>query len=107
MFTNGEIGQENRLKVTETMLNVNGKNLPVGIINRTYELLEPNEIIRTEPKARELAQKLLDEKKKTELKSAEIVSADEKGRVSNGEYVLTGKYVCIEDICVEEELVIE
>ena len=107
MFTNGEIGQENRLKATETMLNVNGKNLPVGIINRTYELLEPNEIIRTEPKARELAQKLLDEKKKTELKSAEIVSADEKGRVSNGEYVLTGKYVCIEDICVEEELVIE
>jgi len=107
MFTDGKIEQENQLKVSERMLRANGKSLPVGIIHRSYELLEKREIIRTESEAKDLAYRLLEEKKKTELSSAEIKSAEEKGELVNGEFVLTGKYECIEDISLEEQLIVE
>ncbi|HPU58702.1 MAG TPA: sporulation protein YqfD, partial [Candidatus Avimonas sp.] len=107
MFTDGKIEQENQLKVSERMLRANGKSLPVGVIHRSYELLEKREIIRTESEAKDLAYRLLEEKKKTELSSAEIKSAEEKGELVNGEFVLTGKYECIEDISLEEQLIVE
>jgi similar to stage IV sporulation protein len=107
MFTDGKIEQENRLQITKNMLKVNGIHLPVGIINRSYELLELNEIVRTESQAKELAHKLLSEKKLSELASVEIINANEKGMIANGEYVLTGEYDCIEDICIEEQLIVE
>lgn len=106
MFTDGKIEQQNKLSITRNMLNVNGISLPLGIICKSYELMEYRDIVRTESQAKELAKKRLKEKKK-ELAGVEIIKENEKGELKNGRYVLSGVYDCIEDICMEEELVIE
>jgi hypothetical protein len=107
MFTDGTIEQQSELKISKNMLVMNGIDLPIGIINRTYVLLEQTEIVRTQAQAKELAAKRLAEKKKNQLASVEILSANEKDWLNNGKYSIKGIYTCIEDICMEEQLIVE
>ncbi|MDD2362277.1 MAG: sporulation protein YqfD, partial [Oscillospiraceae bacterium] len=107
LYTNGKIEQKNKLTVFKNMLNVNGIDLPIGFINHNYELLEPDEIIHSEQEAQAIAKKMLQDKKENELAGAEILTADEKCEIQNGCYIITGRYSCIEDICMEEQLIVE
>lgn len=107
MYTDGKIEQKNRLTVSKNMLEINGIELPVGIVNRRYELLAMKEITRTEQEASVLAGQRLEAKKNNELAAVQILSAKETGSVKNGQYIITGEYTCIEDICMEEQLLVE
>ena len=51
MFTDGKIEQQNKLSITRNMLNVNGISLPLGIICKSYELMEYR--ILSEPSPRQ------------------------------------------------------
>ncbi|MDD2417710.1 MAG: sporulation protein YqfD [Oscillospiraceae bacterium] len=107
LYTNGKIEQKNKLTISKNMLNVNHIDLPVGFISHNYQLLEPGEVVRSEQEAQILAKKMLQDKKENELAGAEIVTTDEKGEIKNGCYVITGRYDCIENICMEEQLLVE
>lgn len=48
----------------------------------------------------------LDAREAGELAGTDIQSTSRNGRVENGYYILTGTYVCIEDIGVEEQILI-
>ena len=55
---------------------------------------------------REAAAKL-DAREAGELAGTDIQSTSRNGRVENGYYILTGTYVCIEDIGVEEQILLD
>lgn len=107
LYTDGPIDAGANVTVDRRLLTANGLELPVGFLNRRYELLQQTEIVRTEEEAAVLAKQQIDEKATAELSSAQIQSANESGTVTNGCYVLKGEYVCIMDIGVEEPLNIE
>ena len=56
--------------------------------------------------AASLAAARLDERERSELAGAEIQSSTRSGRVENNLYILTGRYACIEDIGVEEQILL-
>ncbi len=107
MYTDGEIEQPNKLTVSRMMLDVNGIELPVGIIQRRYDILSPVEIERTEQQAEQLAKQRLEKKKSDDLSSVQIVSSSQNGKIQDGQYIFKGEYTCIEDICMEEQIIID
>lgn len=107
LFTDGTIPKEHALETHRHMLTAYGKALPVGFVCDRYTLLEPSPVSRTEEEAAELAAALLHERELAELGRAEITASDRTGRVENGVYSLTGTYVCIEDIGVEEQIYLD
>ena len=107
LFTDGPIEGQTSLTVERHIARANGVELPVGVISRRYDFLEPTLVTRTEDEAKALAAARLADRVKSELSAAEITDRHETGELRDGCYVLTGEYVCIENIGVEEQLVIE
>lgn len=107
LYTDGPIDEENIATTSRHPLTANGINLPVGFINRRYELLQQTEIVRTEEEAAQLAKQQIDEDVKNELSAAQILSSNDDETVRDGCYVLKSEYLCIMDIGVEEPLNLE
>lgn len=107
LYTSGEIEQENTLTISRRMINVNGVELPLGIIVRRYELLKSVEITRTEKQAEQLARQRLEDKKSGTFNNVQIISSQENRAPDKNYYILKGDYVCIEDICMEEQIIVE
>ncbi len=104
LFTDGPIDAEYALELDERPVMANGIALPVGYTGRTYRLLAPAEIVRSEDEAALLAAELLEGKVAGELGAVTITARTQAGRLEDGWYVLTGQYTCTEDIGVEEQL---
>lgn len=104
LFTDGPIDAEYALELDERPVMANGIALPVGYTGRTYRLLAPAEIVRSEEEAALLAAELLEGKVAGELGAVTITARTQAGRLEDGWYVLTGQYTCTEDIGVEEQL---
>ena len=107
LYTNGTVPKDCDLSTHRHMLTAYGKELPVGFLCEEYRLLETASVARTEEEAASLAHQLLDERELAELGQAEVLSSSREGRVENGVYILTGTYVCREDIGVEEQLYVD
>ncbi len=106
LYTDGPIEEQTALTSTKHMLRAGGIDLPVGIVNRRYSMIEPTSIVRTEEEAAALAVQRLAERVENELSAAEITDRREAGGMQDGRYVLTGEYTCIEEIGIEEQLLI-
>lgn len=104
LYSDGPLEGNYRLVEKAHFLTANGRRLPLGVTNRYYHRLSPAVIRRTETEAAALAAQLLEEKERTELAEAEIRERRTQGLVKEGFYILSGDYVCIEDIGVEEPL---
>ena len=104
LYTDGTVPKDCSLNTQRHMLTAYGKELPVGFLCEEYRLLEAVSISRTEEEAAALAHQALDERELAQLGQAEILTSVREGRMENGTYILTGTYVCQEDIGVEEQL---
>ena len=71
----------------------------------------PHAVIRpflaTEEEAAALARQLLEEKERSDLTGADIRERQLQGTVRDGQYVLTARYACVEDIGFEEAILTE
>ena len=106
LYTDGEVEGDYSLTTRRHPVVANGVNLPLGYTEEIYTMLSPQEVRYSETEAAALAAAKLDAREAGELAGTDIQSTSRNGRVENGYYILTGTYVCIEDIGVEEQILI-
>lgn len=102
LYTSGSLPETYQEAVYAHPLTANGTRLPIGFTNRYYYPLVPTRIERTPDQAAALAKQRLEEWKAAVLKDAEIESQSEDGRLDGGNYTLTVKFSCVENIAAEE-----
>lgn len=107
LYTDGPLEGEFQLVEKPHFLTAKGLQLPLGIVNQYYHRLVPTEINRTEEEAAALARQLLEEKERSDLTGADIRERQLQGTVRDGQYVLTARYACVEDIGFEEAILTE
>lgn len=106
LYTDGEVEGDYALTVRRHPLIAYQTILPLGYNEEIYTMLSPQEVRYSEEEAASLAAARLDERERSELAGAEIQSSTRSGRVENNLYILTGRYACIEDIGVEEQILL-
>lgn len=106
LYTDGEVEGDYALTVRRHPLIAYQTVLPLGYNEEIYTVLSPQEVRYSEEDAASLAAVRLDERESSELAGAEIQSSTRSGRVENNLYILTGRYTCIEDIGVEEQILL-
>ena len=107
LYTDGPLEGEFQLVEKPHFLTAKGLQLPLGIVNQYYHRLVTTEINRTEEEAAALARQLLEEKERSDLTGADIRERQLQGTVRDGQYVLTARYACVEDIGFEEAILTE
>ena len=103
-YTSGKIDGEYEHIIREHPLTASDLQLPIGFTNEYFRMLKPTEIIRNEGEAAAIAKIDLNKKQATELAKAKILSSEESFQLKNGNYVLTRRFRCVEDVAVTEQI---
>ncbi len=107
LYTDGPIEEAYELVEKRHPFVANGLEMPLGLTNRYYHLLEPTVLRRTEEEAAALAAEQLTSQESEELAGADIQERKLTSRVQDGVYILTAAYTCVEDIGREEVLLVD
>lgn len=89
---------------TEQPVTLFGFSLPMKLYTLTYREYTEEQMSYTEQEAEQEALRQLEEKKAQELSDVDIISEQTEGNLENGEYVLTVKINCEENIAVQQEI---
>ncbi len=104
LYTNAAL-PDNFVEQTQAHpLTARGVRLPVGITNQYIYPVQPTLIHRSESQAAALAQRRLEEWKRTELDGATIQEQKLDGHTDTDAYTLTATFRCIQNIAVEEPI---
>jgi len=103
----GELRQNYRLTQNDRFLTADGITLPIGLRHRHYTLLEP--YVRTLSPAEAEAESVRRLRALERLELAEVTVRESRyiGENTAGGYVLTGRYVCEENIACEQQIYVE
>jgi similar to stage IV sporulation protein len=102
-FKDGAAENE-RITVRTRSLTLMGVKLPVELTKRDYIPVKSAQTVFTKEQAGALAQKQLRVKEDTELYGDKLVSRSVAGDAGKDAFILTGSYLCEENIACEEEI---
>ena len=103
----GELRQSYRLTQNERFLTADGVTLPIGLRHCHYTLLEPHDRVLSPTEAQAEAVRRLRALEQLELAEATVRESRYTGENTAYGYVLTGRYVCEENIAREQRIYVE
>ena len=104
LFLATQLRGQYEIEHTEQPVTLFGFSLPMKLYTLTYREYTEEQINYTEQEAEQEALRQLEEKKAQELSDVDIISEQTEGNLENGEYVLTVKINCEENIAVQQEI---